>query len=81
MTTRNFHRDGDPAPGEIWACASQSPCGEFGIVIGCGSVKIVFVPEADIEQFLSLMVAESMSAEHIAMVQDARQDCRASSRR
>ena len=73
--TRNVYRDGPAKPDELWCAPARSPQGRFGVLIGRGDMKVTFIDETRIDEFLARLLAsgsdEPLGGPSISMVRQA----------
>ena len=76
--TKNTYIDGPAGPGQLWCAPGRSPEGVFGILIAVGHVKVTFIDESDLDEYLLRLVAsgseEPLGGPSISMVRAAQLD-------
>jgi hypothetical protein len=57
MSTHNW-ADGNPAPGEWWACTAQSPAGQIGVLVGRGKEIIGLIDERVLSEMIERLKSD-----------------------
>jgi hypothetical protein len=76
--TKNTYIDGPAGPGQLWCAPARSPQGHFGVLIAVGHVRVSFIDEADLDEYLLRLLAtgseQPTGGPSISMVRAAQLD-------